>query len=227
MQVALMLRLCLDKAVAYLAGTSYQKSMIRTIRSVLALPQAYQLFWNVIGGPTRSRILVAEYIRSKPGDRILEIGCGPGTIVPYLPESEYVGFDMSAHYIEQAKKKFPQARFVCEKVSEYTLKERAYFDIVLALGIVHHLDDQEALKLFQIAHDALRPGGKLVTLDGVWVSGQSSGAKALLARDRGQFVRDEEGYVRIASRVFDNVKVSIRHDLLRIPYTHIIMQCVR
>ena len=201
--------------------------MIRTIRSVLAWPQAYQLFWNVIGGPARSRTLVAEYIRPREGDRILEIGCGPGTIVPYLPRCEYVGFDASAEYIEQARRRFPQSRFVCERVSQYTLPERSYFDLVLALGIVHHLDDPEALQLFQIAHDALKPGGKLVTLDGVWTNRQSSAARALLARDRGEFVRSEEAYVQIASKVFDNVKASIRHDLLRIPYTHIILECIR
>ncbi|HKD03855.1 MAG TPA: class I SAM-dependent methyltransferase [Terriglobales bacterium] len=201
--------------------------MIRTIRSVLAVPQAYQVFWNVIGAPARSRTLVSEYIRPRATDRILEIGCGPGTIVPYLPACEYVGFDASAEYIEQARRRFPQAQFVCERVSEYTLPQRAYFDRVLALGIVHHLDDAEALQLFQIAEQALKPGGKLVTLDGVWTGRQSAAARALLARDRGEFVRSEEGYVRLASRVFDNVKASIRHDLLRIPYTHIILECIR
>jgi len=201
--------------------------MIRTIRSVLALPQAYQLFWNVIGGPARSRTLVNEFIRPKVGDRILEIGCGPGTIVPYLPESEYVGFDASATYIEQARRRFPQARFVCERVSEYTLPEQSYFDSVLALGILHHLDDTESQQLFQIAHEALKPGGRLVTLDGVWTNNQSAAAKALLGRDRGEFVRAEEGYVKIASKVFDNVKATVRENMLRIPYTHIILECIR
>jgi SAM-dependent methyltransferase len=201
--------------------------MIRTIRSLLALPRAYQLFWNLIGGPARSRTLVSGYIRPKAGDRILEIGCGPGTIVPYLPECEYVGFDASAEYVAQARRRFPQARFVCERVSQYTLPQGSYFDLVLALGIVHHLDDEEALQLFQIAHEALKPGGKLVTLDGVWAVGQSAAARALLAGDRGEFVRSEEGYLRIASKVFDNVKAGVRHDLLRIPYTHIILECIR
>ena len=201
--------------------------MIETIRSILALPQGYQLFFNLIGAPERSRILVREYIQPKAGDRILEIGCGPGTIVPYLPETEYVGFDASASYIEQARHRFPKAKFVCERVSQYTLPQRQYFDIVLALGIIHHLDDAEALQLFRIAYEALKPGGKLVTLDGVWTPEQSRASRYVIARDRGQFIRKETEYVKLAKDSFPTVTAHIRYDLLRIPYTHILMQCVR
>jgi cyclopropane fatty-acyl-phospholipid synthase-like methyltransferase len=201
--------------------------MLETIRSVLALPQAYQFFFNVIGAPGRSRILVREYIRPKAGDRILEIGCGPGTIVPYLPVTEYVGFDASAEYIEQARSRFPAAKFVCERVSQFTLAERDYFDIVLALGILHHLGDEEALQLFKIAYGALKPGGKLVTLDGVWTKDQSRAARYVQARDRGQFIREESGYLRLAEQVFPKITSSIRHDLLRIPYSHLILECTR
>jgi SAM-dependent methyltransferase len=201
--------------------------MIRTMRSVLALPQAYQFFFNVIGGPRRSRILVDEYIRPKAGDRILEIGCGPGTIVPFLPRVDYLGFDLSPGYVAQAQRRFPQAKFVCERVSGYTLREQGSFDVVLALGIVHHLDDAEAAQLFEIGHSALKPGGRLITLDGVWTDGQSSAAKYLLARDRGKFIRSEKEYVQLASKFFRDVKASVRHDLLRIPYTHVILECVR
>jgi cyclopropane fatty-acyl-phospholipid synthase-like methyltransferase len=201
--------------------------MLETIRSFLALPKAYQLFFNVIGAPGRSRILVREYIRPKPGDRILEIGCGPGTIVPYLPVTEYVGFDASPEYIEQARNRFPGAKFVCQRVSQFTLAERNYFDIVLALGILHHLEDEEALQLFKIAHAALQPGGKLVTLDGVWTKDQSRASRYIQARDRGQFIREEKAYIKLAEQIFPNIASSIRHDLLRIPYTHLILECTR
>jgi cyclopropane fatty-acyl-phospholipid synthase-like methyltransferase len=201
--------------------------MIETIRSILALPQGYQLFFNLIGAPERSRILVREYIQPRAGDRILEIGCGPGTIIPYLPETEYVGFDLSASYVEQARSRFPKAKFICERVSDYTLPQREYFDIVLALGIIHHLNDEEARQLFHIAHEALKPGGKLVTLDGVWTPEQSRASRYVIARDRGQFIRKENEYVKLAKVSFPNVSADIRDDLLRIPYTHIIMQCVR
>ena len=202
--------------------------MIQYIRSVLAIPTAYQLWFNIVGGPARANVLLNQYVQPAVGARILEIGCGPGTIVRYLPpSSEYWGFDLSPKYIELAKKRFPKAHFVCERVSQFSLAKEQRFDVVLAVGIVHHLDDAEAQQLFQIAHDALKPGGKLVTCDGVYADGQSSTARWLLARDRGEYVRSEREYVGIASQVFSDIRPSVRHDLLRIPYTHLIMECVR
>ena len=97
----------------------------------------------------------------------------------------------------------------------------------MALGVLHHLDDDEALTLFQIARDALKPGGKLVTIDGVYTDDQPHVVKYLLSRDRGRFVRSEAGYRELASKVFSNIESSVRHDLLRIPYSLIILKCIR
>jgi len=201
--------------------------MIQSPRSVLAIPAAYQFWSSVVGGAAYAKVLVNEYIQPSAGARILEIGCGPGTIVRYLPPSEYSGFDLSPEYIELARRRFPKAHFVCERVSQFSLAKEQSFDFVLALGITHHLDDAEARQLFQIAHDALKPGGKLVTSDGVWTDGQSPVARWLLARDRGEHIRREREYVEIASKVFSNIRASVRHDLLRIPYTHLILECIR
>jgi cyclopropane fatty-acyl-phospholipid synthase-like methyltransferase len=197
------------------------------IRSVLALPAAYNLWWSAVGGPALATVLVGEYLRPAVGARVLEIGCGPGMIVDYLPQVEYLGFDLSAKYIEMARRRFPQAEFVCERVSQFSLAQQQSFDAVLAFGVVHHLDDQEARQLFQVAHDALKLGGKLVTVDGVWTDDQSRAARWLLARDRGEYIRNQAGYVKIASQVFANVRESVRHDLIRIPYSHLILECVR
>ena len=75
------------------------------------------------------------------------------------------------------EKAFSKARFVCERVSQFSLAKAQKFDVVLAIGIVHHLDDAEAQQLFQIAYGALKQGGKLVTSDGVYFDGQSSIAR--------------------------------------------------
>ncbi len=201
--------------------------MIRSLRSILASPAAYQLWYTFVGGPAASKMLVNEYVQPKVGARILDIGCGPGTIVCYLPPCDYLGFDLNPKYIEIAKARFPRAHFVCERVSHFSLANEKSFDVVLALGIVHHLDDAEAEQLFQIAYGALKQGGKLVTFDGVYSDGQSPIARWLLARDRGEHIRSQSGYMDIASKAFGIVKPSIRHDLLRIPYSHLILECIR
>jgi|SRR5271157_1186325 len=201
--------------------------IFRIIRSGLALPIFYQLWWEAVGGAACASVLVREYLSPSNGARILEIGCGPGTILPYLPQSEYVGFDLNSEYIERARSRFPQAQFVCARVIQYRLAEQKSFDAVLAVGIVHHLADEEAKHLFQIAHGALKTGGKLVTMDPVRTRDQSPAVRWLFDRDRGEYIRDQAGYLQIASQVFTRHQAVVRSDLLRIPYTHLILQCVR
>jgi cyclopropane fatty-acyl-phospholipid synthase-like methyltransferase len=101
------------------------------------------------------------------------------------------------------------------------------FDTVLALGILHHLDDAEASTLFSIAAQALKPGGRLITVDGVWVEGQSSVVKYLLSRDRGQFVRKIAEYQKLGAGHFAQMQAQVRHDLLRIPYSLLVLECGR
>jgi len=195
------------------------------IRAILSLPSVYRAFWNLTGG--RFKIFVQQHVRPRPGARVLDIGCGPGTAVPYFPNVEYVGLDASPDYIESARRRFPQATFVCSRVSHYTVPKQSYFDVVLAIGIVHHLDDVEARQLFEAAYESLKPNGKLVTLDGVLTKDQSHFARYLIGRDRGGYVRDQEGYIRIASGIFSHITPTVRQDLARFPYTHFIMECVR
>jgi SAM-dependent methyltransferase len=201
--------------------------MIETFRPILNLPWAYQMWGGIVGADEYRKTLAKEHIRARQSDRILDVGCGPGSMVPYLPSSEYVGFDANPDYIEQARRCFPEVHFTCDRVNESNLPQSEHFDIVIALGILHHLDDAEAVQLFRMARRTLKPEGRLITLDGVWVAGQPRFAKFLLSRDRGRFVRHAEEYVALASTSFSAVNSTIRHDMLRIPYSHLILECRR
>jgi SAM-dependent methyltransferase len=201
----------------------------RGLHSVLSLPSFYNLYQTVTGGVAARAKLIAQYVRPEPGDHILDIGCGPGYVVRFLPAGvRYVGFDESAVYIRAARRRYGQrAVFHCERVREKTLAEGVYFDSVLAFGILHHLDDREALDLFRLALQGLRPGGRLFTLDGCYVPGQSAVARWLLDKDRGKNIRTREEYVRLAQTVFADVSASIRHDLFWVPYTALVLECRR
>jgi cyclopropane fatty-acyl-phospholipid synthase-like methyltransferase len=198
------------------------------LSAILRFPAAYRLFQWVVGGAGDLRArYVAEYIKPQRGDKVLDIGCGPGDMLPLLPGVDYVGLDISSEYIEAAKRRFgDRGRFYCTDVGLAEIEhERGQFDLVLATGVLHHLEDERAAQLFELARVALRPGGKLITYDGCYVPEQSKLARWVLSKDRGRFVRSREEYVKLASAYFTRVDHHVRHDLLRIPYTHLIMFC--
>ncbi len=198
------------------------------IRDILAHARVYSLFARLVGAERGRRLHVGRYIRPRPGDRILDIGCGPADILEALPAVEYHGFDLSADYITSARKRFgSRGEFQVEAVNAELVKKYAGFDLVLATGVLHHLNDGEAVDLFRVAHAALKPGGRLVTLDGCFKTGQSVMARQMLRNDRGKFVREEPAYLALARKVFSEVTPTVTTDLLRIPYTHLIMECRR
>jgi SAM-dependent methyltransferase len=202
--------------------------MIEYVRPVLDRPFFYELHNTLIGAKHRSRILVRDYIRPRADDRILDIGCGPGNMVPFLPHCYYLGVDMNESYVERARTRYGnRAEFSCRRVSEHTVHEMGAFDIVLALGLLHHLDDSEADDLFRLGYAALKPGGRMITMDGCYLPKQSRIERYLLDSDRGRFVRSEEEYLKLAHGRFSQVLWHLHPGLLRIPYTHLFLESVR
>jgi 2-polyprenyl-3-methyl-5-hydroxy-6-metoxy-1,4-benzoquinol methylase len=198
------------------------------LRDVLGVSIAYRAFGRAIGARDGRRTYVTQYIRPKARDRILDVGCGPGDILEALPDVTYHGFDANAAYVIAARQRFgSRATFAVQHVSRELTGCYSDFDIVLANGILHHLDDEHASALFAIANAALKPGGVLVTLDGCYTPTQSTLAKILLNRDRGRFVRTRDEYVRLAKATFADVEPHVCSNLLRIPYTHLIMRCTK
>jgi len=200
-------------------------NIIGRISTILSFPAGYRLFsWLVSGN--RWGIYMADYVKPVAGEKVLDIGCGPADVLNYLPEVSYTGLDISPDYIRSAKRRFgSRGRFLCGDVGLASIEEENDFDLVLATGVIHHLNDSQAAKLFDLARLVLRPTGRLITYDGCYVPEQSRVTRWLLARDRGKFVRRKEDYLRLASAQFAKVEPSLRHDLLRIPYTHLIMRC--
>ena len=201
--------------------------IIERLSSFLSLAAGYRLFQRMVGGESARKIYLAEYAKPVSEDKILDIGCGPADVLNHLPAVNYTGLDISQEYISSAKERFgSRGRFYCGDVSLAAIDgEQGTFDLVLAIGVIHHLDDAQAAKLFALARRVLRPNGRLVTYDGCYVPEQSPIARWLLAKDRGKFVRSQEKYLHLASARFSKVEYHLRHDLLRMPYTHLIMHC--
>ena len=154
-------------------------------------------------------------------------GCGTGDIVELLGAVSYVGYDPSAEYIESARQRHgSRGTFSVGEVGSVDLRDDS-FDICIAKGVLHHLEDDAASGLFAEAARVLRPGGRLVTMDPVFADDQPLIARFLAERDRGQNVRRFDEYEQLARTAFGDVDGQVRHDLLRVPYSHALLICTR
>ncbi|MDY7577581.1 class I SAM-dependent methyltransferase [Herbaspirillum sp. RTI4] len=197
------------------------------LRAILSHPLIYSTLQLLMGAHSFRKSFVANYVKPHTGMRILDIGCGPAGILAYLPQVSYSGFDISQDYIDQASKRFsPIGEFHCKHLSVGDLERLLPFDVVFALGLLHHLEDDEAIDVMQIAWRALKPGGRLFTIDPCWEPSQNPVARLLIRGDRGQNVRDKVGYEALAGAVFEAPRVYVKHRAW-IPYTHCIMECQR
>jgi SAM-dependent methyltransferase len=202
-------------------------SLVDKVSTILSDPRVYLLNQSIIGGIRARRVVVEEYVRPSPGLRVLDIGCGPAYTAAYFPTPEYYGFDISPQYIEFATRKYSShGRFFAQLFDEAALSRVPRVDVVLMLGLLHHLDNHTAMQVLSLAKRAMQPGGRLFTVDGCYEPGQPWITRFLLDRDRGKFIRERESYVSLAGNVFGSVKAWPRNDLFHVPYSALILECM-
>ncbi|WP_309680851.1 class I SAM-dependent methyltransferase [Polaromonas sp.] len=197
----------------------------RGVRAILSHPSIYSSFQSFMGAHKLRQDFVADFVKPFSGMKVLDVGCGPADILAHLPDVDYWGFDISENYIIQARKRFGvRGEFHCKQLEMTDLEELPAFDVVLALGLLHHLDDPVAIDFMQLAAKALKPGGRLLTIDPCLDCSQNPIARFLVRNDRGQNVRYKAGYEALARAVFESPHIAVRHRAW-IPYTHCFMEC--
>lgn len=118
---------------------------------------------------------IAEKIR--PGDRVLDLGCGTGTLaVRCLKKGAYVtGLDSSKFMLEQAKKNATAAgvdeRLTAIQDSVTQLRkhfENQSFDLVMSTMALGEFPAEYLAFILNDCKRILRPGGSLIIADEVW-----------------------------------------------------------
>jgi 2-polyprenyl-3-methyl-5-hydroxy-6-metoxy-1,4-benzoquinol methylase len=105
------------------------------------------------------RQVIERFGNLKPGDTILDIGCGTGAILKELSKTyNVVGIDMSPLAIEYSKKRG------LKNVFEMTVQEfpRDKFNVkaVLLLDVIEHIDDD--VDVLRNAREIVGPNGRVI-----------------------------------------------------------------
>jgi len=120
-----------------------QLSNIFDPRRLLAYSGVFQTCQKCMSrGDTVGR-LAREFLKIGPGQRVLDIGCGTANILAYLPpDVDYHGYDLNPDYVATARARYgSRGTFEVRAVSPEAVPGSQQFDVVLAIGVLHHLDD--------------------------------------------------------------------------------------
>ena len=193
----------------------------------LKVPRFYNLLQDAIGGNALRQRFIRDHVQAKAGDKVIDIGCGPAQILPWLPDVDYLGLDINRAYIASAKRTHAgKGTFVVGDTK--SLWDDSRFrdaDVVIGLGILHHLGDKEAEHCVRFAHRALKRGGRFVCFEACWVPDQGFLSRYIMSKDRGQNIRTEQMYRQLVGDVFKNVNAWVDTNPLRIPYVMIFLEC--
>lgn len=108
-----------------------------------------------------------EAVGARPGDRLLEVGCGMGRFTQLLAARGYrmTGADLSPELLAVARENDPQGRisYVCCDAGEVDSHVQGPFDGVVGFFFLHHLP---ALRpTFAAGARLLRPGGRVAFIE--------------------------------------------------------------
>lgn len=201
---------------------------IEGIYSLVTRPALYARFQNALGGESARRRYVREWVRSTTDSDVLDVGCGPGSLLPCIAWRSYVGVDLNPAHVETARARgFSNTEFYAGPAEEVIPTIDRTFNAIFSIGFLHHLDDEKVNFLIKCLTDRLRSSGSIYLLEPVIVERQNLIAKLMKRIDSGRHIRNQIEYEEIFNKSGFELKTRLTNDLLRIPYNHLWMRLVK
>lgn len=190
------------------------------IYKIFNIPFIYNLYQFIVFRKNSKLDLFTNYIIVEENDLVLDVGCGPGNYRKLIKSANYFGIDINCESIKKAKELFPNDNFECLSVQDISKKFNKKFDKIIFFGLLHHLSNEDVIKLFQDLREVTNSETIIFCLDTSFMKNQNIFSKIMAKLDKGNFVRFPEELENLFDRKFYEFETEIFDNLLRLPCYH-------
>jgi ubiquinone/menaquinone biosynthesis C-methylase UbiE len=173
----------------------------------------------LVGSQAPTRRVLREELSGAGGD-VLDVCCGTGEFAQSV-DAAYLGVDLNARFIARARARYrglPATSFEVADVTRLAFPDR-HFAASMCVNSLHHFSDDAAVGVLREMRRVTR--GRVLVVD---ADGTPRGVvrRALLALDRGRFMRTPARLAALVERVFA-VETTRRWDVGL--YTEVLFRC--
>ena len=125
----------------------------------------YKEYADEFFGDTSDDKSIERFLASLPGKRVLDAGCGVGSDCEFIDKRGYeaYGIDFSEGMLNEAKRRYPQGRYMQADMTNIPCSDAA-FDGILANCSLFHVPQELQGKTLDGFKRVLKPGGKLLLI---------------------------------------------------------------
>lgn len=154
---------------------------------------------------------IFERVCSNNPKMILDVGCGEGTVIPYLPNSSYVGVDLMLERLKFALHTFKGFNFASCKACELPFPSDK-FDLVFCRGLLHHLSSVEIPNVMKEMIRVCKNGGRVAFIEPNTINFSNIFLAIVSRAERGIFYCCERNFLKHLMKIEDVNKVSVFYD---------------
>lgn len=192
---------------------------------ILNIDFVYDFYQDIVGG-RKYRDRLVRSISTGP-KVVLDLGCGTAASANQLTsQHKYFGIDVSEKYVLKAKKRriaCSTKEFLVEDINSLTWQEKfrdfakKESSLTLALGVLHHLDDDQSLSLLNQLRVLNAPNSIFFSVDPTILKDSSPIARWFAQNDRGRFVRTPNELESLFQKSGFKTHIQLKKNQFRIP----------
>ncbi len=163
---------------------------------------------SFFGGEAGLRRLTIDKMDLKPGQKVLDVCCGTGTLCAMIAEAigsngEVVGVDLSENMLKKAEKRREDNIRFCYANAEEIPYADGYFDRASVTFGLHEMPHPVRMNVLSEMRRVLKPGGRITVLDyahpkrtlvvlllKIWMLVEGETARDFIRRDLSSMIED-------------------------------------